>query len=226
MYSGILRIVASVNEVLVLKASRSTDPKAVAAEKDEIFDDGVKSFERSFATLKLHLSVSDHRHSGHLGQKDLSPTKLQEISDKFQVLMASANTLLESAEIAFGSDLIGDLKEKFETAERQLLASIESLLETEHRSVQFMIDGAGVAVRQMMLQALVIGVFAIVLLGVYSWYLMRLLKREAEARLAAELASRAKSDFVAAMSHKIRTPMTGVMGFADIVLEDPKLSAT
>ncbi|WP_244432043.1 PAS domain S-box protein, partial [Rhodopseudomonas sp. B29] len=44
------------------------------------------------------------------------------------------------------------------------------------------------------------------------------------ARASAEQASAAKADFLANMSHEIRTPLNGIIGYADLALEDQTLA--
>jgi CheY-like chemotaxis protein len=48
----------------------------------------------------------------------------------------------------------------------------------------------------------------------------------AEAKKAAEQANDAKTEFLATMSHEVRTPLNGILGYTDLLLDGPDVSPT
>lgn len=52
---------------------------------------------------------------------------------------------------------------------------------------------------------------------------IKLVHQISEEKIKAEKANRAKSDFLSSMSHEIRTPLNAIVGFANIMRDDPEL---
>lgn len=101
----------------------------------------------------------------------------------------------------------------------------------------FLVSEVSQAVMDVFLYELFKGLFFVFTTGALLWILCKIWERQfaraaaekAEtmkhleaARIEAEQANRAKSDFLAVMSHEFRTPLNPIMGYASLLLDDPK----
>jgi len=127
-----------------------------------------------------------------------------------------------------------------ESNEKQVIASSEKYMESSNSIIDQQVEIFNARwyislthidpwyVRNSDIVAIIIGGLMISFLIAFVMqnnYVLNISKiRLAEAVKQAETASRAKSMFLASMSHEIRTPLNGVIGFAEITLDDEDIS--
>jgi signal transduction histidine kinase/DNA-binding NarL/FixJ family response regulator len=113
---------------------------------------------------------------------------------------------------------------------RMLLNSYRSgLSDIERRTRNWLLAAQGETDRFLTLN-LAVSMVALLLIGLALLILFGRARAWAgeleEARTAAERAAAAKGDFLAVMSHEMRTPLNSIIGFADLSLTDARLAGT
>lgn len=142
------------------------------------------------------------------------------ISDKLAELGETVAVAAEDREAALRimrSDSGQHLMEQIEAVVRALRARVTLLLDQRWADEKASLEWATVV-------AILTGGLALSCALLGAFLLVRL--REQIGRQRAERINAAKTEFLAAMSHEIRTPLNGVIGYADLLLEQPELGPT
>lgn len=182
MRFGVARIVSSVNELLVLYASRDVPDISgdIEAEEAELTEEGFRIFEIAIGDFKLdHHVATDFAFERH---NDL----VARVEEQYSNLRKTAQELINLTNEEFDPKKIVLVKRVFEINERNTLGVIDELLAVDMASGHSLISAASRSSERMEIETIVLGLLSIVVLIIYSLFVIRALSGEAKARVAAE----------------------------------------
>ena len=183
---GIARIVSSTNELLVLSASREAQQMGEdfeEHEKDELESAGFLIYGQAFQRfLQYHEAVP-------ISGETLQDHYITELESAYRNLSKAARELAEISEQPFDAERIEPLREVFENLEQDSLKAINNLFNIERASNWQLIEEANESGDWMNIQANGIGFLSIIILLLYSLFVIRALSGESRARVATEQAN-------------------------------------
>lgn len=185
MKFGIVRIVASTNELLVLSASRFYQAENVdAGEEGEqgekrLFNEGFTTFERAYESFAHH---GEEKGSIGINHED----HLEHLKKEYEQLKTIAFEMIELSDEGFEPRRVSELKEIFEGLEQSTLSAVDTTFEHESMINEKMVNQAISSLKELGLQAKIIGYLMIAVLSLFSWFVISSLSRELKARYSVE----------------------------------------
>ena len=216
MRFGVLRIVSSATEHALLALTKGDKTEEIEAEKN-LSELGGALFAEAMRRYAEHNPVTEAEASNRF---------TAEVSAAYRKLTKTAGDFTAAADRGSGSEEIGEMKEVFEVRERAILSLINTHLTEETERAEAGLQAVIEEIDDTQRFALIITVIALASFLLYGIFVFNMIGKLAAARDRAEVANRAKSAFLSSMSHELRTPLNAVLGFAQILEDDPAAPLT
>lgn len=197
---------------------------------------GVDSFDLDAMMLRFDILYSRMRlfQHGEIGREVGNIDSLSESVNKADSLIDSMDNQLSSLPIDATSpphDLLASLRQKStslqEISSRILLDVNAEVAATRAYQQRGLLQLYALVIALVLLLIVSGGILVNALIregrlrGEKAWLLQRQTSELNETAMRAQEASRAKSEFMAVMSHEVRTPLNGVIGMADLLSDEP-----
>ncbi len=181
MRFGVLRTVSSTSELIV--ANFASVEESGEQGETELIAEGRFEFLTAFSKLKQLLGA----HHGHAEPQ----FSLEEIESAFTRLTAESEVILALIKNDAEAAELGEAKETFERREREVLSLLAEALSRSQSQSEELFDDMSEATLHLRDSIVWLGVSIVMILLVYTAYVVRLLKRESRARRHAETLAKA-----------------------------------
>lgn len=205
MRFGIARVVSSVNEIIVLSASRA-QPMKNETEDHRNSEEHKQEADEHRAGRDLYVSaLADFKRvlpTLGLDKAGIYAPLISDIEFNYTDLREFSDTMIESAESGFDPVAISELKEEFEEKEQAALSAIEKAIKLSEGDERRLINAGIAAIERLEFLTTIITVISGVALIIYATFMISILRSEAAARQSAEQTNLSLAEAIKRVGHE------------------------